>query len=254
MRLTMRRVSRTSKVRRAVFTRPRRHSRAPSRRSRTRAVIHAPEPPEVFRATARSIADAAGNTATARAPDPGPSRRCLRRVRDSRSIARRVRPRRRERDRAHARLSVRRSRSERVGPRRTVHPSTPSPAREPRPRAPSPSDLLNCAGLGLNRDAGFAVVALTEKLTECGERPDVVAEDLERREQRDREKGARHAPDPEKERQPDEDCDGIQRKPMPEQRRRDEVGLNQVDCEKAPRNQERVSDAVERASVRPIPK
>ena len=34
--------------------------------------------PGSFRATARSIADAAGNTATARAPDPGPSQRCLR--------------------------------------------------------------------------------------------------------------------------------------------------------------------------------
>ena len=37
---------------------------------------HAPEPPEVFRATSAMLPTQPGSIASARAPDPGPSRRC----------------------------------------------------------------------------------------------------------------------------------------------------------------------------------
>jgi hypothetical protein len=49
-----------------------------SKSSFYRTRVHASAPPRVFRATARNTADTAGSIATARAPDPGPSRRCLR--------------------------------------------------------------------------------------------------------------------------------------------------------------------------------
>src|SRR3981189_483218 len=78
-------------------------------------------------------------------------------------------------------------------------------------------------------------IPLPQEFSDRRERLDVVAEDLEGREQRDGEEGARHAPDPVEEGEAREDRHRIEREPVSEQHRRDEVGLEQVDREEAAR-------------------
>src|SRR4029077_21000565 len=98
-----------------------------------------------------------------------------------------------------------------TGPRRTVPPRAPpheslstasadAGVRAVRPRA-YVRGLLQC----------LAMIALAEKFAECGERTDVIADDLERGQQRHREKGAGHAPDPKAESQAEADCDRTER-------------------------------------------
>jgi len=53
-------------------------SRAEPARGLPRLDVHAPRRPEVFRATSAILPIQPGSIASARAPDPGPSRRCLR--------------------------------------------------------------------------------------------------------------------------------------------------------------------------------
>src|SRR4051812_25694805 len=91
-----------------------------------------------------------------------------------------------------------------------------------------------------NHRPSLRVISLPEKLSERGEGPDVIAENLERGEKRHREEGSSDAPDPEEEGEPDEDRHRIQRQSAAQYGRRHKVRLNKIHDQKHARHEQRV--------------